>query len=109
MIGLSINWNVDSQNLKKTIEDWSKLNIWLLMKYQISMVDCTMLPKIYLKLQNLESSPCQPFDGLNIIFVRDFVQFPLVSGTLLYTINIKPNFFNEKNLKFISRVYLKFL
>lgn len=40
----------------------------MLMKYQISMVGCTMLPKIYLKLQNLESSPHQPFDGLNILF-----------------------------------------
>ncbi len=55
-------------------------------------VGCTMLPKIYLKLQNLKSSLRQPFDRLNILFQRDFVQFPLVRSTLLYTINIKPVF-----------------
>jgi hypothetical protein len=57
---------------------------------EISMVGCTMLIEIHLKLQKLKSSPLQPFGGLNIMFLGDFMQFPPISDTLFYTSNIKP-------------------
>jgi hypothetical protein len=44
------------------------------MKYQ--WWGCTMLIEIHLKLQKLRFSPLQPFGGLNIMFLGDFMQFP---------------------------------
>jgi hypothetical protein len=57
---------------------------------EVSMVGCTMLTEIHLKLQRLKSSPLQPFGGLNIMFLGDFMQFPPISDIPFYTSNIKP-------------------
>jgi hypothetical protein len=57
---------------------------------EVSMVGCTMLTEIHLKLQKLKSSPFQPFGGLNIIFLGDFTKFPPINDTPFYTSNIKP-------------------
>jgi hypothetical protein len=49
-----------------------------------------MLTEIHIKLQKLKSSPLKPFGGLNMMFLGDFMQFPPISDTTLYTSNIKP-------------------
>ncbi len=49
-----------------------------------------MLTKMHIKLQMLKSSPLQPFGGLNIMFLGDFMQFPPISDMPFYTSNIKP-------------------
>jgi len=76
---------------------------------EISMVGCTMLTKIHLKLQKLKSSPFKPFGGLNIMFLGKFMQFPPISDTPLYTSNIKPPliFTKQKHTKIIGKVYGK--
>jgi hypothetical protein len=53
------------------------------------MVGRTMLVEMHLKLQKLKSSPLQPFGGLCIMFLGHFIQLPFISGTPLYTTNIK--------------------
>jgi hypothetical protein len=73
------------------------------MKYQ--WWGCTMLTKIHLKLQKLKSSPFKPFGGLNIMFLEDFMQFPPINDSTLYTYNIKPplssqNKQTQKSLEF---------
>jgi hypothetical protein len=42
----------------------------------MSMVGCTMLVEMHLKLQKLKSSALQPFGGLGIMFLRNFIQLP---------------------------------
>jgi len=53
------------------------------------MVGCTMLARIHFQLQKLKVKIfIQPFGGLNIMFLGDFMKFPLVNDTLLYRTNI---------------------
>jgi hypothetical protein len=41
-----------------------------------------------------------PFGGMNIMFTRDFLQFPPITDTPLYSINIQPTFaFTKKTQK----------
>jgi hypothetical protein len=69
-------------------KDCSKIHYLII--DEISMVGCIMLTEIHIKLQKLKSSPFKPFGGLNIMFLGDFMQFPPISDTPLYTSNIKP-------------------
>ncbi len=55
----------------------------------MSMVGCTMLVEMHPKLQKSKSSPLQPFGGLHIMFLGNFIQLPFISDTPLYTTNIK--------------------
>ncbi len=52
------------------------------------MVGCTLLATIHLKLQKLKSS-ILPFGGINIMFMGDFLQFPPINDTPLYSTNIQ--------------------
>jgi len=55
------------------------------------MVSCTMLTTMHLKLQKLKSS-ILPFGGFNIMFIGDFLQFPPITNTPLFSNNIQPTF-----------------
>ncbi len=55
------------------------------------MVSCTMLATMDLKLQKLKSS-ILPFGGFNIMFIGDFLQFPPITNTPLFSTNIQPTF-----------------
>jgi hypothetical protein len=66
LIGLSIDQNVDFQNLKKTIEDWS--NFHFLIVDEISncqhwVVPCWQKYISNYKNEKLKSSSLQPFGG----------------------------------------------
>lgn len=54
-----------------------------------------LLPKVFLKLHNqlgkLKSNHDAKFDGLNLIVLGDFLQFPAVSHLDLY-MNVNPNY-----------------
>jgi hypothetical protein len=58
---------------------------------EISMVDCNMLATMHLKLQKLKSN-ILPFGWINIMFMGDFLQFPPITNTLLYSKNVQPIF-----------------
>jgi hypothetical protein len=55
------------------------------------MVGYTLLDTTHLKLQRLESK-ILPFGGINIMFMGDFLQFPPINDTPLYSTNIQPIF-----------------
>ncbi len=69
------------------------------------MVGCTLLATIHLKLQKLKSN-LLPFGGINIMFMEDFLQFP-ITNTLLYFTNIQPTFTFTKSTqkKVISKSF----
>jgi hypothetical protein len=50
---------------------------------EISMIGCTMIANMHLKLQILKSKIQQPFRNINIMFLGDFIQFPPIIDTLL--------------------------
>jgi hypothetical protein len=52
------------------------------------MVGCTLLATIHLKLQKIKSN-ILPFGIINIIFMGDFLQFPPINETSLYSKNIQ--------------------
>jgi hypothetical protein len=58
---------------------------------EISMVGCMMLATMHLKLQKLKSSILR-FGGFNIMFMGDFLQFPFIIDTPLFSTNIQPTF-----------------
>jgi hypothetical protein len=58
---------------------------------EISMVGCNMLVTMHLKLQKLKYN-ILPFDGMNIMFMGDFLQFPPIINTPFYSTNIQPTF-----------------
>jgi hypothetical protein len=74
---------MDSQKIKNTKGDWP--NIDYIIFDEISMIGCTMLANIHLKLQNLKSETQRPFGNINIMFLGDFIQFPHVTDSPLYT------------------------
>jgi hypothetical protein len=62
---------------------------------EISMVGCTMLATMHLKLQKLKSS-ILPFGGLNIMFMGDFLQFPPIIIFNQHPTNFYVHKFNAK-------------
>jgi hypothetical protein len=72
LLGLSIDKNTIINKSKTISYSWS--NIQFMIIDEISMVGCTMLVKMHLKLQKLKSS-ILPFGRLNIMFMGDFYNF----------------------------------
>jgi hypothetical protein len=70
-------------------------NIWPTIEFiivdEISMVGCNMFATTHLKLQKFKSN-ILPFGGVNILFMKDFLQFPPINDTPLYSNNIQPAF-----------------
>ncbi len=100
LLGLSIDKNIIINKSKTILDSWS--NIQFMIVDEISMVGCTMLVKMHLRLQKLKSS-ILPFRRTNIMFMGDFWQFPPIIDTSLISTNIQPTFtFTNSNTKKIS-------
>jgi hypothetical protein len=56
------------------------------------MLEMHLKLHLNLKLQKLKSVLQEPFGNINTMLLGDFIQFPPVSDTPLYTPNIKPLF-----------------
>jgi hypothetical protein len=56
------------------------------MKFQ--WLTCNMLVTMHLTLKILKSN-ILPFGGINIMFMGDFLQFPPITNTLLYSRNVQ--------------------
>jgi hypothetical protein len=69
---LSINKHTTISKLNSIISIWP--NIQLIIIDELSMVGCTLLAIIHLKLQKLKSN-ILPFGGINIMFMGDFYNF----------------------------------
>ena len=78
---------MDSQKIKNSKGNWP--NVDYIIFDEISMIGCIMLANIYLKLQNLKSETQRSFGNINIMFLGDFIQFPPVTDSPLYTQSIK--------------------
>jgi hypothetical protein len=66
-----------------------------------------MLATMHLKLQKLKFN-ILPFGGINIMFMGDFLQFPSITGTLLYSKNVQPIFaFTKMTQKLLKKIYGK--
>ncbi len=65
---------------------------------EISMASYTMFATMHLKLQKLKSS-ILPFGGFNIMFIGDFLQFPPIIDTPLFSTNIQPTFTFTNSMK----------
>jgi hypothetical protein len=89
LLGLSIDKNTIINKSKTISDSWS--NIQFMIIDEISMVGCTILARMHLKLQKLKSS-ILPFGRLNIMFMGDFLQFPPIIDTPLFSTNIQPTF-----------------
>jgi hypothetical protein len=61
-------------------------NIQFIIIDEISMIGCILLSMIHLKLQKLKYN-ILPFGGMNIMFMGDFLQFPAINDTPLYSTN----------------------
>jgi hypothetical protein len=61
-------------------------NIQFIIINKISMEGCTLLATIHLKLQKLKSN-ILPLGGINIMFIRIFLQFPPINDTPLHSQN----------------------
>jgi hypothetical protein len=68
------------------------MNIWSNIQFiiinKISMEGCTLFVTIHLKLQKLKTK-ILPLGGINIMCIRDFLQFPPINDTPLYSTNIQ--------------------
>jgi hypothetical protein len=59
------------------------------------MVGCTLHATKHLKLQKIKYN-IVAFARINIMFIRDFLQFPLINDTPLYLTNIQLMFTFKK-------------
>ena len=73
LIGLLIDQNMDSKSIKNISSNWP--NIGYLIFDEISMIGCTMLANMHLKLQKLKFEPQKPFGNLDIVFLGDLFNF----------------------------------
>jgi hypothetical protein len=89
LLGLSIDKHTIISKYNSIINIWP--NIQLIIIDKISMVGCALLATIHLKLQKLKSN-ILPFGGINIMFMGDFLQFPPINDTPLYSTNIQSIF-----------------
>jgi len=72
LLGLLINKHTSIRKINSIISIW--LNIQFIIINEISMVGCTLLATIHLKLQKLKSS-ILPFTAINIMFMGYFYNF----------------------------------
>jgi hypothetical protein len=86
LLGLSIDKNIIINKSKTIIDSWFNIQF-----DEISMVGYVMFNTMHLKLQKLKSS-ILPFGGLNTVFMGDFLQFPPIIDTPLFSTNIQPTF-----------------
>jgi hypothetical protein len=86
LLGLLINKHTTISKCNSPINIWP--NIKFIIIEEISMVGCTLLATIHLKLQKLKFS-ILPFGGINIMFIGDVLQLPLINDTPLYSTNIQ--------------------
>jgi hypothetical protein len=101
--GLSIDKNAIINKSKKIPYCWFDIQFTIV--DEISMANCTMFITMHLKLQKLKSS-ILPFGGFNILFIGDFLQFPPITYTPLFSTNIQPNFTftNSMQKKVIGKI-----
>jgi hypothetical protein len=85
LLGLSIDKNTIINKFKTIVDSW--FNIQFMIVDEISMVCCTMFATMHLNLQKLKSS-ILPFEGFNIMFMGDFLQFPPITDTPLFSTNM---------------------
>jgi len=84
-------------------------NIQFIIIDEVSIIGCTLFATIYLQLQKLKYN-FVPFRGINIIFMKDFLQFSPITYTPLYSTNIQPNFMfttNKLIRKSLWKIYIK--
>jgi hypothetical protein len=105
-LGFSIDKNVIVNKSNSIIYIWPTIKYMII--NEISMVNCNMLVTMYLKLQKLKYK-ILPFGGRNIMFMGDFLQFPPIIDTLLYSKNVQPTFAFTKmtQKKSLEKVYGK--
>jgi len=72
LLGLLIDKHTTISKPNSIINTWP--NIQFIIIDEISMVGCTLLATIHLKLQKLKSN-ILPFGGINIMFMGDFYNF----------------------------------
>ncbi len=89
LLGLSIDKNIIVNKSKTILDSWS--NIQFMIVDEISTVGYVMLNTMHLKLQKLKSN-ILPFGGFNIMFMGDYLQFPPIIDTPLFSTNIQPTF-----------------
>jgi len=83
--GLSIDKNTIINKSKTLLDSW--FNVQFMIVNETSMVGCTMFTTMHLNLQKLKSSKL-PLGGFNIMFMGDFLQFPPITNTPLFSMNI---------------------
>jgi hypothetical protein len=86
LLGLLVDKHTTISKRNSTTNIWP--NIKFIIIEEISMVGCTLLATIHLKLQKLKFS-ILPFGGINIMFMGDVLQFPPINDTPLYSTNIQ--------------------
>jgi hypothetical protein len=89
LLGISIDKSTIINKSKTILDSWS--NIQFMITNEISIVGCTMLATMHLKLQKLGCN-ILPFEELNIMFMGYFFQFPPITDTSLFSTNIQPTF-----------------
>jgi hypothetical protein len=89
LLGLSIDKNTIINKSKTIPSSWSDIQFMIV--DEISMVGCTMLVTMHLKLQKLKSS-ILAFEGFHIMLMGDFKTFPTIIDTSLFSINIQSTF-----------------
>jgi hypothetical protein len=89
LLSLSIDKNVIVSKLNSIVDIWPTIKYMII--DEISMVSCNMLVTMHLKLQKKKSN-ILPFGGINIMFMEDFLQFPPITNTPLYSKNVQPTF-----------------
>jgi hypothetical protein len=86
LLGLLINKHTTISKHNSILNIWP--NIQFIIINKISMVGCSLLATIHLKLQKLKSN-ILPFGGINIMFMGDFLHFLPINDTPLYSTNIQ--------------------
>jgi hypothetical protein len=102
LFGLSIDKNMIINKSKRIPYCW--YDIQFMIVDEISMASYKMLTKIHSKLQKLKSSTL-PFGRFNIMFIGDFLQFPLIIDMPLFSTTIQPTltFTNSIQKKVIGK------
>jgi len=66
------------------------------MIHEISMVGCTLLATMHVKVKKIKSN-LSSFESINIMFMRDFLQFSQIIDMPLHSTNVQPYFLPSQN------------